>query len=156
MRFSSPVGTICVAVDAEGRLVEVRFVDDPPDAADGPVRAAFDAYFAGDVRALDALPVAPAGTLFQRAVWAALREIPAGATWSYRDLAARIGNPAATRAVGAANGANPVPLVIPCHRVIAADGTLGGYSAGLARKRWLLDHERGARPMWGAVASRRA
>ena len=81
------------------------------------------------------------GTEFQREVWAALRTIPPGRTLSYGDLAKKIGRPTAVRAVGAANGANPVSLVVPCHRVIAADGTLGGYGWGLERKRWLLAHE---------------
>ena len=99
-------------------------------------------YFDGDVAALDDVPVAPVGgTPFQRRVWTTLRSIPTGQTLSYRDLARRIRNPKAVRAVGSANGANPVPIVLPCHRVIAANGTLGGYGGGLPVKRWLLKHE---------------
>lgn len=102
---------------------------------------AFDAYFAGDIAAIDALEAAPSGTEFQRAVWAELRRIRAGTTISYSQLAVRIGRPDAVRAVGTANGANPVPIVIPCHRVIGANGSLVGYGGGLEMKRWLLAHE---------------
>lgn len=107
----------------------------------GGLTTALLAYFAGDLTAIDALPVALEGTPFQRTVWRALREIPCGETCSYLDLARRIGNPAAVRAVGLANGANPIGVVIPCHRVIGANGTLTGYGGGLERKRWLLAHE---------------
>jgi methylated-DNA-[protein]-cysteine S-methyltransferase len=105
------------------------------------IRRALDAYFAGDCRALDRVPVEFNGTPFQRKVWEALRDIPAGATLSYADLARRIGEPRAVRAVGAANGANPIAVIVPCHRVIGADGTLTGYGGGLDRKQWLLAHE---------------
>jgi methylated-DNA-[protein]-cysteine S-methyltransferase len=105
------------------------------------VAGALSAYFAGDLRALDSLEVAEGGTAFQRQVWAALRRIPAGAAWSYADLAREVGRPAAVRAVGQANGANPVGLVQPCHRVVASGGGLGGYAGGLERKSWLLAHE---------------
>jgi O-6-methylguanine DNA methyltransferase len=107
----------------------------------GPFLKALSAYFDGDVRALDAVPVDLIGTEFQLEVWAGLRKIPAGRTLSYGDLAQKLGHPRAFRAVGAANGANPVSLVVPCHRVIASDGTLGGYGWGLERKKWLLEHE---------------
>ncbi len=100
-----------------------------------------DRYFAGDVTAVDTLEVEPEGTEFQVRAWRALREIPAGQTWSYGDLARRIGAPTAVRAIGAANGANPISIVLPCHRVIGSDGSLTGYGGGLERKRWLLDHE---------------
>jgi len=103
--------------------------------------AAVAAYLDGDLTALAQIPVDPPGTDFQQTVWSALREIQPGQTWSYGDLARHIGRPTAYRAVAQANGANPVPLVIPCHRVIGADGGLGGFSAGLDRKRWLLSHE---------------
>ena len=113
-------------------------------AADAP--SAFcrplEAYFSGELTAINSLPVQTAGTPFQRQVWAALREIPAGTTTSYGQLAARIGRPSASRAVGLANGSNPVGIVVPCHRVIGANGTLTGYAGGLDRKRWLLQHER--------------
>ena len=111
------------------------------DAA-APVKRALDAYFAGDLRALAALPIDPGGSDFQRAVWNALRAVPAGETVSYGALARAIGKPQAARAVGAACGANPVWLVVPCHRAIGSDGHLVGYAAGLERKGWLLAHER--------------
>jgi methylated-DNA-[protein]-cysteine S-methyltransferase len=98
-------------------------------------------YFTGEVTAIDALPVRTAGTSFQRDVWRALREIPCGTTLSYGELAARIDRPNAVRAVGMANGCNPIGIVVPCHRVIGADGSLTGYGGGIERKRWLLAHE---------------
>jgi methylated-DNA-[protein]-cysteine S-methyltransferase len=100
-------------------------------------------YFAGDRHAFT-IPLAAAGTPFQRAVWAALAAIPYGELRSYAQIAAAIGRPRAVRAVGAANGRNPLPIVVPCHRVIGADGTLTGFGGGLPAKRWLLDHERAA------------
>ena len=109
--------------------------------APSPARQAMRAYLDGDIAAIGGLEVETGGTLFQRAVWAGLRSIPAGQTLTYAALAARIGRPAAVRAVGAANGANPVGVVVPCHRVIGADGSLTGYGGGLDRKRWLLAHE---------------
>lgn len=99
------------------------------------------AYFEGDVLAIDALPVLTAGTPFQRRVWETLRQIPAGTTISYGELANRIGSPTASRAVGMANGSNPIPIVVPCHRVIGANGKLTGFGGGMDRKRWLLSHE---------------
>lgn len=153
----SPVGTLRSAVSSEGALVALGFEDswsplfarvavrfaDPRVARGVPlhVAGAIEAYFAGEVTALDALPVDPAGTEFQRRVWAALRTIPAGETRSYAAVASAIGAPRSVRAVGAANGANPVAIAIPCHRVIASDGALHGYAGGLERKRWLLAHE---------------
>jgi len=98
-------------------------------------------YFAGELSAIDALPVQTAGTAFQREVWRALRAIPCGTTVTYSELAERIGRPAAVRAVGAANGANPIGVVVPCHRAVGADGSLTGYGGGLERKAWLLRHE---------------
>jgi methylated-DNA-[protein]-cysteine S-methyltransferase len=116
----------------------LRVVDDAGAVAAAPrVRA----YFAGELDALDDIALDLGGTPFQADVWAALRRIPIGATRSYRELARAVGRPDAVRAVGAANGANPVSLVVPCHRVIASDGTLCGYGGGLERKRWLLQHE---------------
>lgn len=144
----TPVGVIEVAVDA-GDVVSLRFVDEstaPPDDPGGVV-SALEAYFAGDLGALALVPVRfDRGTAFQREVWAVLRQIPAGETISYAELALRVGRPAAFRAVGAANGQNPIGIVVPCHRVIAADGGLGGYAGGLERKRWLLAHERALAP----------
>jgi methylated-DNA-[protein]-cysteine S-methyltransferase len=98
-------------------------------------------YFAGELTAIDSLPVQTAGTSFQREVWRALREIACGTTLSYAGLAERIGRPKAVRAVGLANGSNPVGVVVPCHRVIGSDGSLTGYGGGIERKRWLLEHE---------------
>ena len=109
----------------------------------GPA-AAIAAYFDGDLRAIDSLPTATEGTSFQKRVWQALRDIPAGQTVSYGELAKHIGKPAAVRAVGLANGANPIGIVVPCHRVIGADGSPTGYGGGLERKRWLLNHEKQA------------
>jgi methylated-DNA-[protein]-cysteine S-methyltransferase len=105
----------------------------------------FEAYFERrDPRAFEGLPLDPGGTPFQQAVWKALGSIPCGATRSYAEIAQEIGAPAAVRAVGAANGANPIPIVIPCHRVVRTGGALGGYGGGLQRKAWLLAHERAA------------
>jgi O-6-methylguanine DNA methyltransferase len=105
------------------------------------IAAALDGYFAGDLTAVDAVPVATGGTEFQKSVWAALRSIPAGETRGYGALAAAIGKPGAARAVGLANGMNPIGIVVPCHRVIGASGALTGYAGGVERKRWLLAHE---------------
>ncbi len=110
-----------------------------PDPAGAVTR--LERYFAGDLAALDEQPVEPHGTEFQLAVWRALRTIRPGTTLAYHELAATIGRPEAMRAVGAANGANPIALFVPCHRVIAANHTLWGYGGGLERKRWLLAHE---------------
>lgn len=98
-------------------------------------------YFAGDLPAIDDIPVATNGTAFQQAVWSALRTIPAGTTVSYGSIAARIGRPSACRAVGLANGSNPIGIVVPCHRVIGTNNSLTGYGGGMARKQWLLEHE---------------
>jgi methylated-DNA-[protein]-cysteine S-methyltransferase len=102
------------------------------------------AYFAGNLREFS-VPLAPRGTAFQLTVWSALRQIPYGETRSYRDLAASVGRPAAIRAVGAANGRNPIPIFIPCHRVIGSDGRLVGFGGGIETKRKLLDLEQGGR-----------
>jgi methylated-DNA-[protein]-cysteine S-methyltransferase len=104
-------------------------------------RACVEAYFAGDLHAIDAIPVAMPGTTFQREVWDALRRIPVGTTLSYSGLATQLGRPKATRAVGLANGANPIGVIVPCHRVIGANASLTGYGSGLPRKKWLLEHE---------------
>jgi methylated-DNA-[protein]-cysteine S-methyltransferase len=103
--------------------------------------AALERYYSGKIAALDTIPVVFAGTPFQKKVWTALRTIAGGTTMSYGGLAKRIGAPNAVRAVGLANGSNPIGVVIPCHRVIGSDGSLTGYGGGLARKRWLLEHE---------------
>ena len=111
-------------------------------AAPAQIRGPIEAYFAGHLESLNDVPVELTGTRFQQLVWSALRAIPAGATTTYGELAARIGRPGSSRAVGMANGSNPVPIVVPCHRVIGANGALTGYGGGLERKRWLLAHER--------------
>jgi methylated-DNA-[protein]-cysteine S-methyltransferase len=113
------------------------------DAVIAKARKQLDAYFAGKLRAFD-LPLAPQGTAFQQKVWAALLKIPYGATRSYGQQATAIGSPKAMRAVGLANGRNPIAIIIPCHRVIGANGSLTGYGGGMARKQLLLDLEQGA------------
>jgi len=105
------------------------------------VAQSVEAYFAGELTAFDRLPLDPPGTLFDCRVWGALREIPPGSTITYRDLARRVGCDRGFRAVGAANGRNPLALAVPCHRVVGASGDLRGYAGGLERKRWLLAHE---------------
>ena len=103
--------------------------------------ACLRAYLAGELDALDAIPVEPGGTAFQRAAWQALRTIPAGSTATYAEQAARIGRPKAVRAIGAAHGQNPIAIVLPCHRVVGANGSMTGYAGGVATKEWLLRHE---------------
>ncbi|HEY2659656.1 MAG TPA: methylated-DNA--[protein]-cysteine S-methyltransferase [Caulobacteraceae bacterium] len=161
-RVATPIGTALLVTDENGLLRAFDFEDFEPrmmrllrlhygatPLVEGPapkaVKDPITRYFKGDLQALDEVAWATAGTEFQRSVWAALTTIPAGETLSYRGLAERIGRPKAVRAVGLANGSNPVALVVPCHRVIGADGSLTGYGGGLHRKQWLLDHE-GARP----------
>ncbi len=159
-RLESPIGGISLYGHDEV-LVALEFDagrSDPrlgvlrryPDAAfsevaGSPFCQALDRYFDGDLKAIDALPVDPGGTPFQARVWKALRGIPVGRTAAYGELAKRLGDPKAVRAVGLANGQNPIAVVIPCHRVIGADGSLVGYGGGIERKRWLLAHE-GALP----------
>jgi len=157
-RLPTPIGTALLATDEAGVLRAFNWTDYEPQMrawlarrypatplAEGPVlavmRQAFEAYFAGEIGALQAVAWRAAGTAFQLGVWQALCDIPAGETLSYAALADRIGRPTAMRAVGLANGANPVALVVPCHRVIGASGALTGYGGGLHRKRWLLAHE---------------
>jgi methylated-DNA-[protein]-cysteine S-methyltransferase len=144
MTIDSPIGPLTIVVDDAGRLTELRFADsdalDRPASADprsSAVAAQLREYFAGRRRAFD-IELAMRGTEFQRAVWSALLAIPYGETITYSELARRIGRPAAIRAVGAANGANPVPVIVPCHRVIGANGTLTGYGGGIERMQWLL------------------
>ena len=156
--LESPLGPLTVFAGG-GRLMGVEFGDNRADFEDQMVRrlrragvvkhhndpagavSALRSYFAGDLHALDRLIVDPVGTPFQLRVWNALRSVPAGRTASYTDIATAIGAPTATRAVGAANGANPIAIVVPCHRIIGAGGSLVGYGGGLERKRWLLQHE---------------
>ena len=154
-RIVSPIGPLLLGAD-DAHLRGIWFstsrhpVPDDATLAVGDsallreTAAQLDAYFAGTLQRFD-LPLRPVGTEFQQRVWAMLATIPFGATWSYRDLARRIDQPTATRAVGAANGRNPIPIVLPCHRVIGADGTLTGFGGGLPAKRFLLTLE-GALP----------
>ena len=158
-RLASPLGELALVLDGADRLCTLGWTDLEdrwrrdlrlrhgagvllkPARARSRAAEALDAYFAGDFTALDTLPVNLGGTPFQQSVWMALREIPAGTRLTYAQLASRLGRPAAMRAVGHANGANPISIVIPCHRLVGADGTLTGYGGGLDRKRWLLAHE---------------
>ena len=119
---------------------------DQADSADNPYISALSRYFDGEEGTLEDIPVVLLGTPFQLEVWDGLRRIPLGATSSYAELAASIGHPGAYRAVGTANGLNPIAIVIPCHRVIGADGGLAGYGGGIDNKRWLLEHEGVRRP----------
>jgi methylated-DNA-[protein]-cysteine S-methyltransferase len=138
----SPVGDLQLHADAEGRLTGLYLRHDG-SGGDGPFDAArdqLDAYFAGELETFD-LPLAPHGTDFQMRVWEELVRIPYADTISYKELALRLDDVKLVRAVGLANGRNPISIVIPCHRVIGADGSLVGYGGGLDRKRWLLDHE---------------
>ena len=156
--LDTPVGPFSLVADARGRLLAAGFAsahrrmeellaalsprlvaaDDP-----GGLTAALARYFAGDLAAVDDLPLGATGTRFQTRVWRALREIPRGETRSYTQVAESIGSPKAVRAVGLANGQNPLAIVVPCHRVIGADGSLTGYAGGLWRKEKLLRLERG-------------
>ncbi|HEX8696924.1 MAG TPA: methylated-DNA--[protein]-cysteine S-methyltransferase [Longimicrobium sp.] len=146
-RVASPIGTLTAVVDEAGALTRLLFAGDapPPDAVwdeerCAPVAAELGEYFRGERRDFG-VPLAPRGTDFQRRVWDELRRIPYGQTISYRELAARVGRPAAVRAVGRANGTNPIPIIVPCHRVIGTDGSLTGYGGGLETKRRLLELE---------------
>ena len=148
--LDSPIGHLKGAVAGEALVLlalpagsRARLAALPPEGPEARrVRDRLACYFRGDLAALEDVVAEPSGgTAFQRRVWLALRGIPAGSTISYGELARRIGSPRAVRAVGAANGANPIPLVLPCHRVIASDGSLGGYGGGLPMKEWLLRHE---------------
>jgi len=151
----SPVGGLRLVGD-EGRLRKILFERGrrpaPPPPATPPDAEPFrevirqlDAYFAGELETFD-LVLAPEGTPFQLEVWGLLRAIPYGETVSYGELARKIGRRDAARAVGAANGSNPIPIVVPCHRVVGADGSLTGFGGGIENKRWLLHHEGARRP----------
>lgn len=157
----TPIGAMTIAVDTAANLRVALFTEDEavltrqlrlhygktgftltqarnPHGISDLIRR----YFAGELAAIDAISVATGGTLFQQKVWKELRSIPCGTTTSYGDLARRIGHSTAVRAVGAANGDNPVAVIVPCHRIIGSNGSLTGYGGGLERKRWLLDHEK--------------
>jgi methylated-DNA-[protein]-cysteine S-methyltransferase len=144
--LETPVGPLELGIDAEGALVRVTFLDElPPTVADphpcSAPRRQLEEYFRGARRAFE-LPLSFAGTTFQRRVWHALLQIPYGETRTYGEVAKAIGMPSSTRAVGQANHVNPIAIVIPCHRVIGADGRLVGYGGGMDKKRILLAHER--------------
>ncbi|HLN48259.1 MAG TPA: methylated-DNA--[protein]-cysteine S-methyltransferase [Steroidobacteraceae bacterium] len=150
--LDSPIGPLLLCSD--GAALTGLYMDSPDrpsldggdwteDASADPLPQAvrqLREYFEGKRHEFD-LPMRLAGTVFQQRVWRSLTEIPYGETWSYGQLAKRIGNPNASRAVGLANGRNPISILVPCHRVIGADGSLTGYGGGLERKRWLLAHE---------------
>lgn len=146
MTIETPFGPIQAAVNADGALTELKF--GPPNsgngngAANAAVAKQLGEFFAGSRKTFD-LPMAPQGTDFQKQVWAELMRIPYGETISYAELAKRLGRSGAARAVGRANATNPIAVVVPCHRVIGADGSLTGYAYGVELKRNLLDFERG-------------
>jgi methylated-DNA-[protein]-cysteine S-methyltransferase len=157
-RLPTPIGIALLVTDAEGALRALDWEDYEPRMREllrlyygapvlkdartpDDIRAALSRYFAGDLDRLSTIKWRVAGTLFQRKVWTALPAIPAGTTMSYGALAAQLDMPRAIRAVGTANGANPISVVVPCHRLIGANGSLTGYGGGLKRKQWLLEHE---------------
>lgn len=155
MELNSPLGPIRIAHRGETLLAltfadrwsaarggwQARFANATPSPRRPRFLAALDAYWAGDLEKLDRIEVDPGGTEFQRRVWSTMRRMRPGSTMSYSDLAQAVGAPGASRAVGTANACNPIWIVIPCHRVIGADGALRGYGGGLDRKRSLLEHE---------------
>jgi len=157
-RLATPIGEALLVTDEAGYLRAFDWADresgmarllrlhygslaPEPGAAPDTVKHLLRRYFAGETGCLAAIAWRTGGTPFQRAVWTALTTIMPGETYSYGTLAAKLGCPKAVRAVGLANGSNPISVVVPCHRVIGADGSLTGYGGGLARKRWLLTHE---------------
>lgn len=159
-RMATPIGELIVIADGEGQLRTIDWTDHEarmkqlldryygkgrytlaPRRDPGGLTSAMRRYFKGEIDVLATLPVATDGTLFQRSVWKALRKIKDGTTISYSELARRIGRPKAVRAAGLANGQNPISIVVPCHRVIGANGSLTGYGGGIERKQWLLRHE---------------
>lgn len=159
-RIDTPIGEMLIVADHDGNLRATDWTDHEsrmrrfltlhygkkgftlePARNPNSLTNAIRSYFAGELKAIDVLPVQTAGTPFQRQVWRALRKISCGTTVSYSKLAKQIGYPTAVRAVGLANGSNPVGIVVPCHRVIGSNGSLTGYGGGIERKRWLLEHE---------------
>jgi methylated-DNA-[protein]-cysteine S-methyltransferase len=158
--IQSPTGEMMIVTDSDGALRALEWTDLEDrmtrlfgrqykgraikltqSEAPAKTRQALTDYFDGSLKALDDLVTVAGGTDFQRSVWTALRTIPVGQTRSYLDIAKAIGNPKAVRAIGLANGANPIGIVVPCHRVIGANGSMTGYGGGIARKQWLLKHE---------------
>jgi len=159
-RIDTPIGEMLIVADHNGslraadwreyedrmhRLLQLHYGENgfrfEPTRNPNRLSDTIRSYFAGELQAIDGIPVQTAGTPFQREVWRALRKIPCGTTISYAKLAEQIGRPAAVRAVGLANGSNPIGVVVPCHRVIGSNGSLTGYGGGIERKRWLLQHE---------------
>jgi methylated-DNA-[protein]-cysteine S-methyltransferase len=162
-RIATPIGELIVVADHEGNLRAVDWTDYEqrmhrflrlhygkngfsltPGRVSSNLTRAIRSYFAGDLTAIDKLPVKTGGTPFQREVWCALRKISCGTTLSYAQLAEKINRPTAVRAVGLANGSNPIGIIVPCHRVVGSNGSLTGYGGGIERKRWLLEHEKPA------------
>ncbi|HYT04549.1 MAG TPA: methylated-DNA--[protein]-cysteine S-methyltransferase [Gemmatimonadales bacterium] len=150
-RLQSPLGELVITASdagitgvwfpgADRAAVQPDDAREPPSGVLARAREQLSEYFAKARTTFD-LPLAPPGTAFQRRVWDALRAIPYGTTLSYSELARRLGDVRATRAVGAANGKNPIPIIVPCHRVVGAQGELTGFGGGVDRKRWLLEHE---------------
>jgi methylated-DNA-[protein]-cysteine S-methyltransferase len=162
-RVESPVGTIVLISDGDAlrvldfvdceermqRLLRLHYGPQPvvESRESLGIKRSVEAYFAGELTSVEAVPVRTEGTAFQKQVWAELRHIAAGTTVSYGELAKRIGRPGASRAVGLANGSNPIAIVVPCHRVIGSTGALTGYGGGIERKRWLLRHEGAQLPL---------
>ena len=163
-RIATPIGELIIIADSEGRLRTIDWTDHEtrmsllldryygkgryeltPKRDPSGLSAIMRRYFKGDIGVLADLPVATTGTPFQNSVWRSLRRIEGGTTISYAELARRIDKPRAVRAVGLANGQNPISIVVPCHRVIGSNGSLTGYGGGLERKQWLLKHEGVAR-----------
>src|SRR5215813_10317519 len=160
-RVATPIGELIVVADGDGNLRTIDWTDHEvrmkqlldrqygkgsytlkPARNPGGLSSAMRRYFDGDLKVIEALPVKTAGTAFQKSVWRALSRIKCGSTISYAELARRIGKPKAVRAVGLANGQNPIGIVVPCHRVIGSNGSLTGYGGGLERKRALLELEK--------------
>lgn len=159
-RIDTPIGEMLIVADHNGnlratdwreyedrmyRLLQLHYGDNgfrlEPTRNPSGLSDLISSYFAGKLHAIDSIPVQTAGTLFQQEVWRALRKIQCGTTVSYARVAQQVGRPAAMRAVGLANGSNPIGVVVPCHRVIGSNGSLTGYGGGIERKRWLLQHE---------------
>lgn len=159
-RMATPLGELMLIADEQDRLRAIDWTDHETrlmkllnthyrvhhfqlreQANPGGLTEALQRYFSGELAVIDNLPVITAGTEFQRTVWQQLRQIPCGEILTYGELATRIGHPSASRAVGMANGLNPISIVVPCHRVIGSQGALTGYAGGVQRKQWLLQHE---------------
>ena len=170
-RIDTPIGEMIIVADRDGNLRAADWTDHEermrkllrrhygkdgftltPTRNPNGLSDVIRSYFSGDLTAIENLPVKTNGTPFQREVWRALRKITCGATVSYAKLAEQIGRPAAVRAVGLANGSNPIGIVVPCHRVIGANGSLTGYGGGMERKRWLLEHEGASTPSIAQLA----